>query len=236
MTTRYESSVESLEICGEIATLRISRPDGFDFHAGQWIRLGVSTPAGLQDRTLTVASAPADPWIEVTTRLSESDFKRALGGLQPADNVIFTGPGGRLRLDPDVSTAAFLVGGVGITPARSILRDAVQHGRSFDEVLLFYGNRSPECVPYAAELRAMSDSGVSVIEVFEEAPASWAGPRGFIDAELVRSHMGADDGRTFFVAGPPVMVGAMEQVLDELGVGEQRRVVERFGPTTRGIG
>jgi len=44
----------------------------------------------------------------------------------------------------------------------------------------------------------------------------------------VRRYVDPADGRPFYVAGPPVMVTAMERVLDELGVeGEQRRI-ERF--------
>ncbi|NTW97873.1 MAG: hypothetical protein HGB28_04910, partial [Oscillochloris sp.] len=49
---------------------------------------------------------------------------------------------------------AFLVGGVGITPARSMLREAVSVGRVFDDVLLVYGNRDATCIPYHEELLA----------------------------------------------------------------------------------
>jgi len=40
------------------------------------------------------------------------------------------------------------------------------------------------------------------------------------------------DGRQIFVTGPPVMVSAIENVLDQLGVDEGRRRIERFASPT----
>lgn len=236
MASKYRAQVLTLELCGDIATLRVSRPEGFAFAPGQWVRLGVQTPGGPAERTLSLASAPRDQWLEVTTRLSESGFKQAFARLTGGDEVTVSGPGGRVRLDPHAATMAFLVGGVGITPARSYLRDAVQAGHAFEDAVVFYGNRDPECVAYAQELDSMRGSGVRVIDVYEHAPEQWPGARGLIDAPLVRANLPADDGRTFFVAGPPLMVTAMEKVLDEVGVEQSRRIVERFGPVTSGIG
>jgi ferredoxin-NADP reductase len=38
------------------------------------------------------------------------------------------------------------------------------------------------------------------------------------------------DGRPFIVTGPPMMVEAMERVLDELDIPTDRRRIERFSP------
>lgn len=236
MTLTHGATVQTSDRCDDIVTLRVSRPKGFDFVAGQWIRLGVKIGAEWSERTLSLASAPGDPWIEVATRLSDSEFKRTLATLTSGDEVLLSGPGGRTRLDSEATRLAFLVGGVGITPARSYLRAALQSGHVFDDALLFYGNRGLECIPFQAELHAMAGSGVKVIDVPEHAPESWTGARGFIDAALVRRHLHEDDGRPFFVAGPPVMVAAMECVLDELEIGRERRVIERFGPVTNSVG
>ncbi len=181
--------------------------------------------------TFTICSAPNDDYLEITTRLSGSAFKNALEGLAPGDHASVTGPGGRLRLPPDSSRVAFLVGGVGITPVRSMLRDACGAGRVFEDALLFYGNRDASCVPFEAEFAAMRPNGVHTVLCFELPPAGWTGERGFITADTVRRHLGAlDDGRPFIVAGPPPMVEAMERVLDELQVSPERRFVERFRP------
>lgn len=231
MLTEYETRLVRSTVCGgDVATFSFEKPSGYAYAAGQWLRLTLDTAEGSQTKTLTHSSAPADESIEVTTRLSDSAFKRTLNALQVGDAVVFAGPGGRLSIPPDAERIAFLAGGVGITPARSLLRDAVLTGRAFDDALVVYGNRDPGCVPFLAELEAMGGSGVRVVPVYEQPPVGWAGERGFITAETVARHVNPGDGRVFYVSGPPVMVDAMETVLDELGVDAGRRVVERFGP------
>jgi len=122
----------------------------------------------------------------------------------------------------------FLVGGVGITPARSILRDAVQRGRTGRGGALLRQSRF-ELHAVHRGVRGDGDRGVKVVSIVEHPDETWPGPVGFITADLVRQHVDPVVGM-FFTSGPPVMVTAMERVLDELGIPEERRMVERFGP------
>jgi ferredoxin-NADP reductase len=143
---------------------------------------------------------------------------------------VIMGPGGRLTLSPDADRVCFLVGGVGITPVRCILRDAAYRGRWFDDALLVYGNRDDTCVPFAEEFARMADRGVRLELCYEHPPAGWGGASGFITAKIVSALLPDFEGVEFFVAGPPVMVSVMERVLDDLQVPEKQRHIERFGP------
>lgn len=230
MSERYQVAYLERDTCGpDTASFRFARPEAFAFSAGQWARVGLATSAGHEVKTFTISSAPGDPYVEITTRLSGSSFKNALLELSEGDTVELAGPGGRLTLPDSVSRIAFLAGGVGITPVRSILRDARQRSRAFDDALLMYGNRDETCVPFAEEFLGMDDLGVRTVLAFERAGESWAGERGFITAEMVRRYLDphADD-RPFLVAGPPAMVDAMVRVLDDLDVPRERRMVELF--------
>lgn len=230
MVARFDVTVTRLESCGEdIVTLQLTRPDAYEFAPGQWFRLTLPTDDGLLAETFSHASAPGDPYLELVTRLSGSAFKRALALLAPGVAVSILGPGGHLALPAGAANVAFLVGGVGVTPIRSILRDRHQRHASFADALLLYGNRDETCVPFGAELLGMGDVGVRTVLCYEHPSADWEGERGFITAETVRRHLDPDDGRPFVVTGPPAMVSAMEDVLDELQIGIDRRVVERFG-------
>jgi ferredoxin-NADP reductase len=232
MSARFEVRFLELQMCGsDIATFRFERPSNFDFTPGQWLRLALPTVEGEVTETFSVSSAPSDRFLEITTRLSGSAFKNSLAALEPQATVKVTGPGGRLSLPEGLESVAFLVGGVGITPVRSMLREAAFRRRRFDDALLLYGNRDQTCVPFAEEFAAMSDLGVRTVLCFEHPGPGWSGETGFITAETVRRHLdpGVDD-RPFFVTGPPVMVAAMERVLDDLGVDASRRTIERFGP------
>jgi ferredoxin-NADP reductase len=232
--TRHQVELLSKEPCGEsVLTCRLSRPADYSYRAGQWFRLFLMTPEGELAETFSHCAAPGDAYLEMSTRLSGSVFKNALDTLEPGAVVTISSPGGRLAIPLDAARVCFLVGGVGITPVHSMLRDASQTGRSFDDALLFYGNRDQSCAPFAEELAAMADIGVRTVLCFEHASAGWEGERGFITAETVLRHLDPIDGRPFLVAGPPVMVEVMELVLDDLGIPAASRIVERFGAALR---
>jgi ferredoxin-NADP reductase len=230
MPDGYDVAFIEQELCGsDIVTCRFEKPEGYSFAAGQWLSLRLETSDGPATHVFSHCSAPRDPVLELTTRLSGSVYKQALGRLEPGQRVHIVGPGGRLAIGDDVQRIAFLAGGIGITPIRSILRDAAQKGRTFDDALLLYGNRDESCVPFLAEFEAMADMGVRIVLVYERPPEMWDGESGFITADIVRRHVDLDDGRPFVVTGPPVMVTAIERVLDELHLAAERRLIERFG-------
>jgi ferredoxin-NADP reductase len=234
VSEKYRTAVESIELCGaDIVLVRLTKPRGYESLAGQWFRLSLDTAEGEETKTFTNAAAPADGWLEITTRLSGSTFKNRLGLLRPGDEVTVAGPGGHMTLPEQTARVAYLVGGVGITPARSMLRDAMQQGREFEDALLVYGNRDEVCIPYHEELLAMEPLGVRVVPVLEHPGAGWAGERGLVTASLVAKHCDLEDGRPVYVSGPPPMVVAMQAVLDELGVEASRRRIEWFGAPTR---
>jgi ferredoxin-NADP reductase len=232
MSSSHEVEFLGGEMCGaDVLTARFSRPPRFTFSPGQWVVLALMHGQSRLSETFTICSAPDDDYLEVTTRLSGSAYKNTLAGMAPGDTAVVTGPGGRLALPAKAARLAFLVGGVGITPVHSMLRDARTHGRVFDDAVLFYGNRDASCVPFREEFAAMAPGGVRMVLCYEDPPQGWSGESGFITAEVVRRYLpGEELNRPFIVAGPPVMVAAMEKVLDVLSVPAESRLVEHFGP------
>ena len=231
MSSQFDAEFLGRETCGtDVVTTRFSRPAGFSFVAGQWMLLSLLMGDERLTETFTICSAPSDDYLEITTRLTGSAFKTALTGLVSGDCVQVAGPSGRLELPRDFARVGFLVGGVGITPVRSMLREAVAAGRVFQDALLVYANRDASCVPFLGEFALMASNGVRMVLCYEEPSQDWTGESGLITAEMVRRYLrpGEDD-RTFIATGPPQMVGAMERVLDELGVPTERRIIERFG-------
>ena len=206
-----------------------ARPQGYEFAAGQWFRLTLPTADGPQTRTFSHASAPQDAGLDMATRLSGSPFKRALAELRPGAPVTLAGPGGRLRLPEDATRIVALTGGIGVTPVRSLLRDAVARDVVFDDALVLFGNRDEHCAPYLDELASLEHHGIRVVPVYENPPSDWPGERGFITPSIVRRYVAPIKGRPFIVTGPPAMVAAMDAVLDDLEIDPAWRTVERFG-------
>jgi ferredoxin-NADP reductase len=215
--------------CDRVTGFRFDKPAGYTFSAGQYFRLTLETREGEQTKSFSHANAPGDPFIELATRMTGSAFKDALSGLRRGDEVTVAGPYGRLAMPEDVENACFLVGGVGVTPARSLIRDAEQK-RSGLRIRLFDGNHDQGCIPYSGEFAEYErkDRRFKVIHVLEEPLPGWTGERGFITADVVRKHLDPAEPWHFFVTGPPAMVTAMNDVLAELEVPGERVSVENF--------
>lgn len=214
--------------CGEdVYSCRFERPEGYEFAAGQYFMLRLGADAGAPTKPFSHASAPGDPWIEVTTHFSDSEYKRDLAQLKPGARAFISPALGRLRVPTHEGPVTFLVGGVGITPVRSIVRDAVQESTGLVATIL-YGNRTPECAPYRAELDTYAPRGIRTVHVFERTLNDPNAEEGLITSELVRRYADPSQG-PFVTTGPPAMVAAMERVMDDLGIPSARRWIEKFG-------
>ncbi|MBN2405532.1 MAG: FAD-dependent oxidoreductase [Coriobacteriia bacterium] len=218
------------QVCeGTVGIFRFQRPAGYSFLPGQHFSLRLETPQGPVHKVFTISSAPFDDHLEICTRQTGSAFKVALFALSQGDAAEVTSATGHLALAGSDCTTAFLVGGVGVTPAHSMVRDALVQGRR-ERVVLFYGDRSPGCMAYADGFRAIAGRTrrLLYVPVVETAEEGWNGEVGFITADLVSRHIDPSGVSTWIVAGPPVMVDAMRTVIDDLGVSPGRVQVESF--------
>lgn len=220
--------MEHVPLCGDVVSVRLSRPPEYAFEPGQYLSLTVMTDEGPVRKPFTHSSSADAPYLEVTTHMSGSPYKRALADASPGTLVTVAGPAGRLVLPEEAEKVAFLVGGVGITPVASMVRTWRERGEG-PEAAVFYGNRAAECRPFSEELSPGSDEPLVLIEVVEVALGNWAGEVGFITPELVRRHIDPADDWLFVVAGPPAMIPAMERCLGGLGLSAEEALVERLG-------
>jgi ferredoxin-NADP reductase len=141
---------------------RFEKPSGWAFKAGQYLDMTLLDPlesdAEGNVRSFSIASAPHEDTLMVATRMRETAFKRVLGTMPLGTAVKIEGPSGDLILQNDFTrTAAFLAGGIGITPFRSIVHWAMKE-KSPNRIVLFYCNRRPEDAPFLAELRTGSSN------------------------------------------------------------------------------
>jgi ferredoxin-NADP reductase len=121
---------------------------------GQFIR--VELPHEQPDdegtkRWFTVSSAPYDGIIQITTRVTQSTFKRALDALPVGGQLVLIDEpdGDFIWVDTD-RPLVFVAGGIGITPFRSILRQRLHDNQPL-AVTLIYASRTPE-VPFRDEI------------------------------------------------------------------------------------
>jgi ferredoxin-NADP reductase len=215
------------EIAAGTMSLRLGKPPGFRFKSGQALDLILPrSGVALQDcprHAFSLVSAPSDTVIELATRVSDSDYKRALAALPLGASVLVDGPFGALGLHKDATRAAvFIAGGIGITPFISMLRHAMDAGWRHDIVLL-YSNRRPEDSAYLGELQQIATAQprfrlLATMTEMEKSTHAWSGDTAPIDAALIRKAAQGLVAPLFYVVGPPRMVSAVRMTLMALDV------------------
>ncbi len=210
----------------------IVEPDGhvgMNFRAGQyaWLTVGDS-PYSLQQHPFSFSSSERSGQISFTAKAA-GDFTEGWNEIEPGQRLFLEGPYGAFVLDADADGVVFIVGGIGVTPALSILR--TMHDRDDDRpAVLVYGNATLEEVTFREELDRLAEPGsLRVVHVIEDAADDWEGETGFVDRELLERNLPADC-RSFeyYICGPEPMMDAAESALRDMGVSWRQIYTERF--------
>lgn len=202
---------------------------GMSFTAGQfaWLTIGDS-PFSLQQHPFSFSSSARDPLLRFTAK-AVGDFTSTWEGVAPGERVFLEGPFGGFTLDADAVGAVLVAGGIGVTPAMSILRTMADEDDP-RPALLIYGTADLDDVAFRDELAELERRlDLTVVLVPEDAPADWDGPTGFIDDELMMAHL-PDDARNhaYYLCGPEPMMDAVETFLREAGLSWRQVYTERF--------
>jgi ferredoxin-NADP reductase len=156
-------------------------------------------------------------------------LRKASLGLQ----VKIDGPGGSFVLHrKSEKPAAFLAGGIGITPFLSIIRQA-GHDKSPHHLYLFYSNRRPEDAPFLDLLLEATKANpnfhlIATMTEMDKSQREWKGETGYINKDMLTKHLPSLQGPIYYLAGPPAMVAAMRGTLIEAGVDEDDIRTEEF--------
>ncbi|REL33427.1 xylene monooxygenase [Rhodohalobacter sp. SW132] len=204
--------------------------DGMNFIAGQfiWITVGDS-PFSLQQHPFTISSSAEQKNIQLTIK-ELGDFTAEVGELEIGTTAFLEGPYGNFTLESSTSQHnAFIIGGIGVTPAMSMLRTLRDRGDQ-REVTVIYGTPSKELTPFYDEFRELSaELNLNVVHVLEEPDDSWDGETGFIDEDIMKRHLyDKISSSEFFICGPAPMMDVVEGTLNDWGVPVYRLHSERF--------
>lgn len=224
------------------------KPDGFDFIAGQYMTVALIKPPEMDDegesRFLSIASAPHEKYLMVATRMRDTAFKRVLKNLPSGSEIKINGPEGLFYLHKDFSKpAVFLIGGIGITPVFSILKNAA-YEKLPHKLFLFYSNKRPEDAAFLKELQnlAMKNKNFRLVatvtaptqgrspdqSVGKNSKIPWQGETGFITKEMIQKHIKDLNSPIYYMSGPPAMVKAMRDLLEKIGVSDDSIKFEEF--------
>ena len=205
------------------------------FHPGQYLdwTMDVRSPDDRGNRRpFTIASAPTDEEVRLGVKFyhGPSAFKRSLLHMKPGDVIYGSHLAGSFTLPKDRDEKlAFIAGGIGVTPFRSMVQHLIdrQDDRS---IVMLYGNNKADEIAYSDLFeRAEWELGIkTVYAVADESASGTNMHRGFIDAALIQREVPDYQDRTFYISGPRAMVLRFQHVLKELGIARSRIKVDFF--------
>jgi ferredoxin-NADP reductase len=233
------------QIAEDTYAFTFEKPASFNYKAGQHVRVTLinssETDAEGNARFLSFASTPRDPDVVFAMRMSGSAFKRALGQMQPGEKVRMEmrtkSMHGSFALQ-DAADAArpavFLIGGIGIVPVFSMIKEALANGAQH-KITLFYSNRRPEDAPFLTDLQKLAQQNPSTFELVatmtepEKSTVDWKSETGFINQTMIKKYVKDLQAPIYYVAGLNAIVAAMQNLLTSVGVGKGNIRAEEFG-------
>lgn len=211
-----------------------TKPPGFSFRAGQFCEFTLIDPAQTDaegnSRAFSLIRAPFESDLVVATRMRDTAFKRVLKDLPIGTDVMLDGPYGDFTLHKTEATpAVFIIGGIGVTPVRSMVAQAT-HDKTRHTITLLHASRTPADLPMQDDFAqlARENPNFTYVQTVDTADGAWRGERGHVTAEMVKKYVPDLGKPIYYLSGPEGMVKAMRSLLVDLQVNEDNIRTEEF--------
>jgi ferredoxin-NADP reductase/Na+-translocating ferredoxin:NAD+ oxidoreductase RnfD subunit len=213
----------------------VFQPDRhFNFLPGQymeWTLADVPYDSRGNRRTFTIASSPTETQVHLGLKYYEpaSTYKAAFHALQPGDVVYASQLAGNFTLKENGrDKLAFIAGGIGITPFRSMIKYLTDKNVASDVILLYVVN-NPDEFAYLRQFNEAQAGGIRMIPIVTN--LSYNSPNfvtSKLDAELIAKLIPDYDERLFYISGTNVLVDASKVYLESLSVPKRKIKTDHF--------
>jgi len=218
-----------------VRELGFERERPFNFSAGQWVSLVLPLAEGEARRAYSIASPPdGSPTFEVAiTKVADGPGSSYLHELPIGSSIRAIGPQGFFTRAPKAGHPSLFVGtGTGVTPLRSMIKEALAAGETAPLTLLF-GVRHEADRLYREELEALEKQhpNFHVHYSISQPGADWSGLKGYVQthAESLWRGLEAEGAPHVYICGLERMVGAVRDLLrKQMGVDRKQVHSERY--------
>jgi Na+-transporting NADH:ubiquinone oxidoreductase subunit F len=155
---------------------------------------------------------------------------------KPGDKVVISGPYGEFFIKPTEKEMMYIGGGAGMAPLRSHTFHLFHTMKTKRTVTYWYGGRSLRELFYTDQFREIEKEFPNFtynIALSDPQPEdNWTGYTGFIHQVVydnyLKNHPEPEE-IEYYLCGPPLMLSAVQKMLDELGVPEENIAFDDFG-------
>lgn len=217
-----------------VKSFRFKAGEEVSFKPGQFFFVSIRINGTERTKHFSFSNSPTEKgYVEFTKRMTGSEFSKGLDELKAGDWARLKMPYGSFTFEGEYKKIAFLSGGIGITPIRSICKFATDMSLATDIVLL-YGNNDWQDIVFKDDLDGMCSDNKNVRIVYTLTSPnidrhSWPGRVGYIDEAMIREEIPDYRERIFYICGPPGMVEALVDTLkNRLDVQGDKIRIENF--------
>lgn len=217
----------------DVKSFRLKFVDGMHFDPGQYFFLTIKVDGREAAKPFSFSSSPTEKgYVEFTKRITDSPYSKSLDSMKTGNAVHVRMAYGSLTFSGEYKKIAFLSGGIGITPIRSICKYAGDT-RLASSLVLLYSNRRKEDIIFREDFDAMQKDNKNLKVVYAltslELDPEWRGSQGYISTSMIKEEIPDYNERIFYVCGPPNMVKNLIETLEGgLGVGKDKIKLEQF--------
>ncbi len=155
---------------------------------------------------------------------------------KPGDKVTISGPYGEFFIKDTDREMMFIGGGAGMAPMRSHIFHLFKTVHTKRKATFWYGGRSLKELFYVDQFKQIekeNDNFRFEVALSEPLPEdNWKGKTGFIHQVIydnyLKNHPEPEE-IEYYLCGPPLMISAVQKMLDDLGVPEEMIMFDDFG-------
>lgn len=225
--------IDIIQRTPSVKSFRFRRGEDIDFKPGQFFFVKIMVENEERTKHFSFSSSPTEKgYVEFTKRITESPFSKALDRLKIGDGAQLRMPYGSFTFEGEHKKVAFLSGGIGITPLRSICKYAADKKLPAD-IILLYGSNTEKDIIFKQDLDKIKSVNKNIRVIYTltspDIGKDWRGRTGYIDDRMIKEEIPDFMERTFYICGPPKMVESLVDTLENrLGIKKDKIKVENF--------
>jgi len=155
--------------------------------------------------------------------------------MKPGDKVTVSGPYGEFFAKDTDREMVYIGGGAGMAPMRSHIFDLFHTKNTNRKVSFWYGARSLREMFYDDHFKGIEEKWPNFkyhVGLSDPQPEdNWEGYTGFIHQVLYDNYLKDHEDPTeveYYLCGPPMMIAAVNKMLDDLGVEKEMIAYDEF--------